>query len=882
VTTPPHGTPTAPHGSPVTSHGTPLTSHGTPLTPHAPRAFTVWRVLLLAQLREQPVRLLVTVIAIALGVALGASVYLVNSAALNEFGLATKKLVGEADIIVRGPQNGFAESLYTTFARDPEVSVASPVLELEAALPGRRETLKVLGLDPFRAAELQPALLGDIGAGIFDLFKSNGIFLSASAAEDLHVARGDSLDVLSGSVVKRLPILGVLSAATYSQALGVMDIASAQWVFDRIGRLNRIDLRLRPGTSVDAYRTALKATLPAGVLAVAPAVERDRAVTVTRAYRVNLNMLALVSLWTGAFLVFSTQSLSVLRRRRSLALLRALGVTRTELERALVGEGAALGVAGSLLGVLCGVLFASLLLRALTGDLGNGQLHSAGASLHAAALPLLGFFLIGTLVASAGAWLPARSAARQSPARELKGGDVDYGVIAKRSWLVGVGLLALGAALARLPPVHGLPLYGYAAIGALLFGAVLLVPVLTVKILRFAPRTNRVVLDTAIAQLRENVGLSTLSLASVIVSFSLMVAMAIMVFSFRVSFDHWLGKLLPADLQLREPAGNDTAYWSAAVQGKMANVRGISRIEFRRTQQILLDANRPAVTLIARGADARHAADELPLVATPVPNTATPARGGERNAAAASPVWISEALQDLYGLQVGGILRLPLGGRVHAFRIDGVWRDYARTFGAAVIPLPDYVAATGDHSATEASVWLDGSVPTVDVEAGLRAVFAAGDAPEILTSTAIRERSLQIFDRAFIITYALEAIAVIIGLTGVSFAASSTALARRAEFGMLRHIGMLRRQVIGVLAGEGLLMSLFGVLYGLTLGLVLSLVLVYVVNRQSFNWSIDLAVPVWQLGVLSAMLVAAAALTAIWSGRAATSQDAVRAVREDW
>jgi len=179
-------------------------------------------------------------------------------------------------------------------------------------------------------------------------------------------------------------------------------------------------------------------------------------------------------------------------------------------------------------------------------------------------------------------------------------------------------------------------------------------------------------------------------------------------------------------------------------------------------------------------------------------------------------------------------------------------------------------------------VWLDDRAAPETVTAALRACFPRGDAAEILTSTALRERSLQIFDRAFAITYALEAIAVVIGLTGVSFAAGSTALARRSEFGMLRHIGMLRRQVIGILAGEGTLMSAFGVLYGLTLGVVLSLVLVYVVNRQSFNWSIDLAVPVWQLGVLSVVLIAAAALTAVWSGRAVTSQDAVRAVREDW
>jgi len=841
--------------------------------PRAARgAFTIWRVLLLAQLRESPARLLVTVVAIALGVALGAAVYFVNSAALNEFGLATKRLVGEADVVVRGPREGFSEQLFTRLARDAAVSAASPVLELDVALPGRRDTLKVLGVDPFRAATLQPALIGDIGGGLFALFQPNGIYLSSSAAQDLKLRRGDLLQVIVGSSPKALRVLGILSEGTYSRELGLMDIASAQWTFDQIGRLNRIDLRLSPGNDVDVFRRALGQHLPVGVVAVAPQVERDRAISVTRAYRVNLNMLALVALWTGAFLVFSTQSLSVLRRRRALALLRALGVTRGQLQRALIGEGAALGVAGSFLGVLLGVLFAAAVLRFLTGDLGNGQLRAVGASIRTAPLPTLAFFVMGTVVASIGAWLPARSAARQPPARSLKGGDGDYAVVARQSTYAGVALLGVGAALSPLPPMGGLPVFGYAAIAALLLGAILLVPTLTVKALSLAPHTHRIVLDTAVAQLRENVGLSTLSLASIIVSFSLMVAMAIMVYSFRMSFDHWLGKLLPADMQLREPLGSDTAFWSAADQAKLATVAGISRIEFRRTRLLLLDPERPPVTLIARGATAAQAAEELPLVRSdklPLPSNAEPA-------------WISEALQDLYGYKLGGPIDLPLAGRTQRFTVAGIWRDYARTTGSIVISRQAYLAATGDAGANEGSVWLSAGANAALTEAALRSRFARGDSFEILTSTALRERSLQIFDRAFAITYALEAIAVIIGLTGVSFAASSTALARRAEFGMLRHIGMLRRQIVGMLASEGILMSAFGVAYGLGLGTALSLILVYVINRQSFNWSIDLAIPAWQLAVLSVTLIAAAAVTAVWSGRAATSQDAVQAVREDW
>jgi putative ABC transport system permease protein len=835
-------------------------------------SFKVWRILLLAQIREQPARFLVTVLALALGVALGSSVYLVNTSALNEFGLATKRLVGEADIVVRGPREGFPEQVFVELARNTALSASSPVLEHDVALAGRSETLKVLGLDPFRAATLQPAIIGDLGEGVFQLFDPDTIYLSSTAAQQLNLRRGDALQVIVGSSSKSLRVLGILPPGTYPQPLGVMDIASAQWTFNAVGRLNRIDVRLAPGTDVDAFRKDLGRALPAGVLAIAPQVERDRAVSVTKAYRVNLNMLALVALFTGAFLVFSTQSLSVLRRRRSLALLRALGVTQAQLRNALLGEGLALGVVGSLLGVVLGVIIASLILRFLTADLGNGQLRAAGASLHAVPLQLLAFFAIGIIVAGIGAWVPARSAAQASPARSLKGGDGDYKAVARTSWRFGAALLVVGSVLAWLPPVGGLPLFGYAAIAALLLGAVLLVPAVTMRTLGFAPRTHRIVLDTAVSQLRENVGLSALSLASIIVSFSLMVAMAIMIYSFRVSFDHWLGKLLPADMQLREPFGNDTAFWSKEDQVKLGAVPGVARVEFRRTRQVLLDPKRAPVTLIARGANDIDTAAQLPLIRS------APLKPGE-NAPAA---WISEALQDLYGIGVGDALEIPLAGRTHRFHVAGIWRDYARLSGSVVVSRPAYRAAAGDDSANEGSIWLNTGADAAAAEKNLRSAVGNGAALEITGSTALHERSLQIFDRAFVITYALEVIAVIIGLTGVSFAASSTALARRAEFGMLRHIGMLRRQIIAMLADEGILTATFGVVYGLGLGMTLSLVLVYVINRQSFNWSIDLSVPVWQLALLSVALVTAAAVTAVWSGRAALSQDAVRAVREDW
>jgi len=325
-------------------------------------------------------------------------------------------------VVVRGPRKGFAEQLLVPLARDNDVSEASPVLELEVALPGRREPLKVLGVDPFRAATLQPALIGDIGAGVFTLLQPDSIYLSSRAAQDLQLRPGDLLQVTVGSfsqgpargrrAIRRHVFPGL---GTDGHCLGAMGFRS-----DRPVEPNR-------PASAAGHRCRGFPPRPRPDLAERrarrrPQVERDRAVTVTRAYRVNLNMLALVALWTGAFLVFSTQSLSVLRRRRALALLRALGVTSGQLQAALIGEGAALGLAGSLLGIILGALTAAVALRFLTGDLGNGQLHAVGGSLRAAPLPMLAFFAVGTAVSSLGAWLPARGAARQPTARALKGG----------------------------------------------------------------------------------------------------------------------------------------------------------------------------------------------------------------------------------------------------------------------------------------------------------------------------------------------------------------------------------------------------------------------------------------------------------------------------
>jgi putative ABC transport system permease protein len=834
-------------------------------------AAIAWRVLALAQWREQPLRVIMTVLVIALGVALSAAVFLVNTSALGEFGQATRRLVGEADLLVRGGDPGFDERVYARIARLEGVRQASAVVELDVALPAQRQTLRLLGVDPLRAGAIQPQLLGEVAGSLFELFEPDAVYLSASAAEWLGVRRGGSFEVFVGSETRRLRVIGLLSAEAYPQRLALMDIASAQWLFERLGRIQRIDLRIEPGADFAMLRRELAAMLPAGVNVVEPAIERDRAITVTRAYRINLNMLALVSLLTGSFLVFSTQSLAVLRRRQALGLLRAIGLRRAELQRALLAEGLLLGSAGALLGVVGGQFVAWGVLDWLRGDFGAGQITGGDLPRQIAWLPLQGFFAIGTVVASVGAWAPAIEAARRAPAMALRAGDAEPALAPLRSATPALLLIALGIGLALLPATAGVPLFGYGAIAALLLGAVLLVPRVAGMLLARAPSPGSVTAALALARLRGSLGQSTVSLAAIIVSFSLMVAMAVMVHSFRESFEQWLAQTLPAPIQWRVASGSDTASLDAAGQARIAALDGVQAVQFQRSLQLLLDAARPSVALLARDPTPGETRPALALVGAEL----APAAGQRR-------AWVSEAIVDLYGARRGGTLTLPLAGRPVRFVVTGVFRDYGRSTGAIVIERADYVALTGDASATEGSVWVVSRVGVESVAAALRAIGPRAGFIEVRSSDEIRTLSLAAFDRAFAITYGLEAIAVAIGLLGIGFASSSNALARSAEFGMLRHVGLRRRDVLAMLAAEGLATSAIGVLYGLVVGLMLSTILVYVVNRQSFNWSVDLALPVGQLLSVSTLLVLAAAATALLAGRRVLRGEAVRAVREDW
>jgi putative ABC transport system permease protein len=859
----------------------------------------VWRLLpgfSWQELRHHLWRNAAAVLAVTLGVALALSVHLINGSALEEFAQATRSVNGQADLELRarsGPAT-MDEVMLARMLQHPDVAQASAVLEINTyalaeAGSSKRFLLRVIGIDALQIAGMTPDLLPTVADAQdrFDLFAPDAVFLNAGASK---LFPGKLLQAQLGMSVFTLRVAG--SVRSSGAALAVMDIAAAQDLFDRAGQISRVDVRLRAGLDPRKFMDSVQsaADWPSRLYLSEPAQAQNRINNLSRAYRVNLTVLALVALFTGGFLVYSVLALSVSRRSQQFALLGVLGLTGAQRLQLVLCEAGLLGLLGSLMGVALGSALAGLALHWLDGDLGGGYFPGITLALHWNPAAAAGFGGLGVLAALLGAWWPARLAQQLPPAQTLKG--LGSNGKSGTGGAVGAALLATGLVLALLPPLGGIPVAAYFSVALLLLGGVGALPTMVGAILkRVAPLVQRQALPLlAIERSRRVRESATVAVSGVVASLSLAVALTVMVASFRHSVTDWLDTLLPASLYVRSASNSgtsDSAFLDPAFVEAVKRVEGVTRLDTQRSVALTFDPDRPAVALLARRID--PAAPALPLVGPVLP--VPPGMLG---------IYVSEAMVDLYGARPGQVFT-PLKGALAPllnkgltrpdFFVAGVWRDYARQFGTIAIDQTDFATISSDARVNDLSIWLAPDATTQQVQEKVESLAnrmsdtpqgQAGHLLEFSSASEIRALTLKIFDRSFAVTYWLQAVAIAIGLFGVAASFSAQVLARRKEFGLLVHLGLTRSQILRLVAMEGAAWTILGAIAGIALGLAVAVVLVKVVNPQSFHWSMDLTVPIVRLLALGGAVVLAGTVTAFVSGQAAASRDAVLAVKEDW
>jgi putative ABC transport system permease protein len=860
-------------------------------------------------LLASPVRTALTVVGIVLGVAVAVAIQTANVDVLKSFQQSVITVAGRATVQVSGGEMGLDERLIQRVSQHPDVVSAMPVIQLTARVvegPNQGRALSLMALDLLDAMDVKTFLFHDPDSrrpSLDKLSSPQALFIGIrmAAAWGLHV--GSTLRIVTGMRQYDLEVAGLIESQAQRPAvwdtIGIMDIAAAQTLFGLIGRLDRIDIVTEPGRPIEKMIDELRAILPSTIIVSRPASRSDQIEHMTRAFQLNLTVLSMVSLLVGLFLVYNTVSFAVVRRRREIGMLSAMGMSQRAITVLFISEAAVMGLFGGLLGSGCGVLLAKSLMSRLNRTISDLYVSIdtsvADVSLirFVIDLPLSVWVegaVLGTIVSMVGALVPSWDAGQTAPARALAPGDYEATQTARVSFLGWIGVLFIVlAGLCALPgPIRGLPLFGYGAALCLLLGLSCLIPLvirLFGRVLLAAGRSHvsssrRLRLPLLARLAADHVsrmpGRSAVTISAMMVGISIMVGVDTMVGSFRETVREWIEQTVLADL-IVAPAtwlhGHETGQLANRIPlswvESLAAIPGVAAIDTYRDLPVDLKGRR--VALVSR--DLRvHAERSRYLMVHG--NSAT----ALNEAVAKDGVVISEVLARTMGLHAGEIIRLTTPAGEHVFPILGIFFDYATDGGKIVMDRRLYQRLWQDETTTVIPIYVGAGVDRTGVrrllEERIRGMGSSSDGRTpliVISNTELKQEIMVIFDRTFTVTYVLELIAIIIAVLGIVNTLVLSVLQRRREFAMLRSLGTTMLHVRRLMAWESGYLGLLGGLLGVVGGIVLSVLLIEVINKQSFGWTIQFSlqpmVVVQALALALGAAFIAAYIPAQWAAR---------------
>ena len=662
----------------------------------------------------------------------------------------------------------------------------------------------------------------------------------------------------------------------------VLDVASAQEILGRVGRLSHVDLILPEGAAGEALLARIRAALPAGAEIAATGSRARTTRQMTRAFRLNLTALSLLALVCGLFLIYNAITFSVVQRRTLLGMLRALGVTRRQVFALVLGEAALVAAVGTAAGLALGVVLGRGMVDLVTRSLNDLYFVVSVRDLAVAPLSLAKGALLGFGATLAAAAVPAWEAATVPPRAALVRSQLEGGVRRSlpRVTAGAVALLALGGVLLLLPSRALLP--AFAGLFAVILGFACLAPLATVGLMRaLGPAAGRLfgILGTMAARgVVASLSRTAVAIAALAVAVSVTVGVGVMVDSFRATVERWLASALSADVYV-SPAGGaggaasfDSAPLPPELEARFAAVPGVAAVHTVRRAEVGRAGDEPT-RLVAIELD-RAGLDRLEITA------------GDRDAAwrsfsTAGGLLVSEPYAYHRRLAVGDRVELPTPAGPRRFPVAAIYASYASDRGVALLDRRTFERVWGDRSLSGLSVTLQSGATAEAVIPRLRA--AAGDGLELVfqSSRALRQASLEIFDRTFLITGVLRLLAGLVAFIGVVSALMALQLERARELGVLRANGMTPRQVWRLVTAQTGLMGLAAGLLSLPVGLVLAAVMIYIVNRRSFGWSLHMTVDPAILAEALLLALAAALLAGLYPAWRMSRTPPAVALREE-
>jgi putative ABC transport system permease protein len=815
------------------------------------------------QLRSHPWQLGLAILGIALGVAVAVSIDLANGSALRAFGLATEAVSGRATHQIVGGPSGLPDDLYRRLRVELSVRRAAPIVDGDVALfaargadqsaaaraidqpaPRAARSLHLLGIDPFVDHDFRPYLSGgdrgesrgrDALSRAADLVGRSGTALiAASTARELGIDVGRQLAIEVSGHRRALTIIGLLQPADPASAraldgLLVTDIATGQETLGAVGRLTRIDLIVGDDEPGRALLARITAALPPGADLVAAGSQAGATARMILAFQWNLAALSLLALVVGMFLIYQTMTFSVVQRRPLIGSLRALGVTRAEIFALVMSEALVIGLVGTLLGLGLGFGMAQGLLRLVTRTINDLYFVVSVRDVALDPLTLAKSVLLGIGATVLAALPPALEATAAPPRVVMSRASLESSARrrAHRAGWLGVLVLAAGAVVLAVP---GGMVVGFAGLFLVMVGCALVTPAAALGLLRPLHRIagaafgllGRLATRSIVTALSR----TSVAMAALMIAVAAAIGVGVMIASFREAVTSWLQGTLRADVYVSVPSlvGNRAdATLDPDLVAHLAATPGVARASTSRG--VIVQSPRGPAQVVALDID--------------------PARrprwrfrsGDDRGVWDGDAVIVSEPFANRHAVRAGAAVRLRTDRGEQDFRVAGVFYDYGSSAGVVVMSRRAYDSAWNDRRVS--SLALE-AAPGVDVSALVAAVRErAADGPRLVvrSNRALREASMDIFDRTFVITGVLRTLSLVVAFVGMFAALMALSLERTREIGVLRALGLTPREVWGLVTAQTGIIGLLAGVLAVPSGLLLAAVLVFVINRRSFGWT---------------------------------------------
>ena len=839
-------------------------------------------------LLSHPLQSLLMLLGISLGVAVAVSVDIANASAARAFDLSIEAVAGRSTHYISGGPSGVPEELYAQLRRAGLDLPMAPILSQLVSSPDLGEQpLQLLGIDPFAESPFRSYLFNqeeDAGSDQMGAFFSvpGAILISTDLAAEHGLSPGAHIQLNINGQAHQALVAGLIEPSDSLsrralQNIVLADISTVQELSGHFGKLERIDLIL-PTEDEGVILNKLESYLSEGMV-IQPAEGRSQAVEqLTSAFSTNLAALSMLGLVVGLFLIYNTMTFSVVQRRQSFGTLRALGVSGREIFILVLSEALLIGLLGSILGIGLGVLFGRAAVAMVSQTINDVFFARTVREVSLPIASLLKGGLLGLIATIVAALLPAWEAAKSPPRRTLSRSQLEFSVnrLLNRAALFGLLMAGVSALLLLIAKLNLLG--SFVAIFGLTIGLALTTPWITQQAMPLAAHVFAALIGPlgrmAPREVATSASRSSPAIAALMVAVAVSIGASLMVSSFRASVIDWLEVILKNDIYV-SVAGASLAEPMVAIRPEvLERVQTWPGVENAFSLRIVeVDSPYGPITVSANN-NPNDGEEQVYIAAQGSGNEVWEA---VKNGA----VMLSEPLANRLDLGVGDLITLHTNRGPGNFPIVAIFADYSSSRGNVTMWLDNYRALWRDQEVSAFSISVEEGLNVDALVTDLQKQLKQLQFLQIRSNQALRSDSLEVFDRSFLITSALQLITTVVAFVGILSAMLSLQMEKQRQMGILKAIGMSGRQLWTLtLLETGLIGAMAGIL-ALPTGYIVAQILLRLINRLSFGWTLQMhlrAEPFVQALIIA---IGAAMLAGLYPAFRATRRGAADAIRFD-